>query len=136
MLKIYNSMTQQKEIFTPIQACKVNIYVCGPTVYDLAHIGNGRTYAAFDVVIRYLRWRGFNVTYARNITDIDDKIIKRAQENNESFQAVVDRFTDAIHEDFAALVLLAPNHEPRATEYVPHIVAMIETLINHGSAYV
>lgn len=129
-------MTQQKEIFTPINPGKVNIYVCGPTVYDFAHIGNGRTYAAFDVVIRYLRWRGYDVTYARNITDIDDKIINRANENKEDFQAVVERFTHAIHEDFAALGLLEPNHEPRATEYVPHIIEMIETLINKDSAYI
>src|SRR5436190_6077481 len=108
MLKIYNSLTQQKEIFKPLLPGKVKIYVCGPTVYDFAHIGNGRTYAAFDVVIRYLRWRGYDVTYVRNITDIDDKIINRANENKEDFQTVVERFTNAIHEDFAALGLLEP----------------------------
>ncbi len=129
-------MTQQKENFTPIHPGKVNIYVCGPTVYDFAHVGNGRTYAAFDVVIRYLRWRGYDVTYVRNITDIDDKIINRANENKEDFQAVVERYTNAIHEDFAALGLLSPNHEPRATEYVPHIISMIETLIKNGHAYI
>lgn len=136
MLKIYNSLTQQKEIFKPLQEGKVKIYVCGPTVYDYAHIGNARTYAGFDVVIRYLRWRGYDVTYVRNITDIDDKIIKRANENKESFQAVVERFTQAIHEDFNALGLLTPNHEPRATEYVPHIIALIERLLENGFAYV
>ena len=136
MLKIYNSMTQEKEIFKPIHPGKVSIYVCGPTVYDFAHIGNARTYAAFDVIIRYLRWRGYEVTYARNITDIDDKIIKRANENNESFQAVVERYTQAIHDDFDALGLLPPNHEPRATEYVPQIIALIERLIKNESAYV
>ncbi len=136
MLKIYNSMTQQKEVFTPIHPGKVNIYVCGPTVYDFAHVGNGRTYAAFDVVIRYLRWRGYDVTYVRNITDIDDKIINRANENKEDFQAVVERYTNAIHEDFEALGLLSPNHEPRATEYVSHINTLIETLIKNGHAYV
>src|SRR3954469_8022829 len=129
MLQIYNSFTQQKEVFQPIEANKVKIYVCGPTVYDFCHIGNARTYAGFDVIIRYLRWRGFDVTYVRNITDIDDKIIKRANENKESFQAVVDRFTQAMHDDFSALGLLSPNHEPRATEYVPHIIALIERLI-------
>src|SRR6185295_954434 len=103
MIKIYNSFTQKKEDFIPLIPNKVSLYVCGPTVYDFAHVGNARTYAAFDIIIRYFRWRGFEVTYVRNITDIDDKIIKRANENNESFSAVVDRFTQAIHEDFKAL---------------------------------
>lgn len=136
MLKIYNSLTQKKEEFKSLQPGKVKIYVCGPTVYDFAHIGNARTYAGFDVVIRYLRWRGYDVTYVRNITDIDDKIIKRANENNESFRAVVDRFTKAIHEDFAALGLLQPNHEPTATGYIPQMIAMIEQLLTKGHAYV
>lgn len=136
MIKIYNSLTQQKDEFKPIQPGKVKIYVCGPTVYDFAHIGNGRTYAAFDVVIRYLRWRGFDVTYVRNITDIDDKIIKRANENNEDFSEVVNRYTKAIHEDFAALGLLLPNYEPKATDYVPSIIMLIETLIKNDFAYV
>ncbi len=137
MLKIYNSMTQAKEIFHPLQPPnKVSIYVCGPTVYDFCHIGNGRTYAAFDVIIRYLQWRGFEVTYVRNITDIDDKIIKRAQENKEPFEAVVERFTQAMHEDFTQLGLLSPHHEPRATDYVPQIIQFIETLIHHHCAYV
>ncbi len=129
-------MTQEKEIFQPLQPNKINIYVCGPTVYDFCHIGNGRTYAAFDLIIRYLRWRDYDVTYVRNITDIDDKIIKRANENNESFEAVVERFTTAMHDDFTHLGLLSPNHEPRATEYVPHIIQLIEKLIHNNSAYV
>lgn len=136
MLKIYNSLTQQKETFNPIYPKKVNIYVCGPTVYDFAHIGNARTYAAFDVVIRYLRWQGYEVNYVRNITDIDDKIIKRANENNESFEAVVERFTKAIHEDFQALGLLSPTHEPRATEYIPHIISFITRLLENKHAYI
>lgn len=136
MLKIYNSMTQEKEIFQPLQPNKINIYVCGPTVYDFCHIGNGRTYAAFDVIIRYLRWRGYNVTYVRNITDIDDKIIKRANENKEAFITVVQRFTTAMHDDFTKLGLLSPDHEPRATEYVPQIIKFIEKLISHHCAYV
>ncbi len=135
MLKIYNSMTQEKEIFQPLQPNKITIYVCGPTVYDFCHIGNGRTYAAFDLIIRYLRWRDYDVTYVRNITDIDDKIIKRANENNETFGAVVERFTTAMHDDFAKLGLLSPNHEPRATEYVPHIIQLIEKLIKNKCAY-
>lgn len=136
MLKIYNSLTHQKEIFKPLQVGKIKIYICGPTVYDFCHIGNARTYAGFDVIIRYLRWRGFDVTYVRNITDIDDKIIKRANENQEDFQVVVDRFTQAMHDDFNALGLLSPDHEPRATEYIPHIIALIQTLIQKEYAYV
>lgn len=136
MLKIYNSISQKKEIFKPLVANKVKIYVCGPTVYDFAHIGNARTYSAFDVIIRYLRWREYEVTYVRNITDIDDKIIKRANENNENFRVVVERFTQAIHDDFAALGLLQPNFEPKATDYIPHMILMIETLIAKNHAYV
>jgi cysteinyl-tRNA synthetase len=136
MLKIYNSMSQQKEIFKPLYSNKINIYVCGPTVYDFCHIGNGRTYAAFDVIIRYLRWRGYGVTYVRNITDIDDKIIKRANENKITFQAVVDRFTAAMHEDFARLGLLPPDHEPRATEYIAQIISFIDKLLEKDYAYI
>lgn len=136
MLKIYNSLTQEKEVFKPLEPGKVKIYVCGPTVYDFAHIGNARTYAGFDVVIRYLRWRGYDVTYVRNITDIDDKIIKRANENKEDFRVVVDRYTNAIHEDFAALGLLEPNREPTATEFIPQMIEMMNTLIKSNHAYV
>lgn len=136
MLRIYNSLTQQKELFKPLVPGKAKIYVCGPTVYDFAHIGNARTYAAFDVVIRYLRWRDYDVTYVRNITDIDDKIIKRANEKNEHFSAVVERFTNAIHEDFSSLGLLPPDHEPTATQYIPHMIKMIENLITKNHAYI
>lgn len=135
MLKIYNSLTRKKETFKPLQPGKIKIYVCGPTVYDFAHIGNARTYAGFDVVIRYLRWRGFDVTYVRNITDIDDKIIKRANENKEDFRAVVERFTTAIREDFAGLGLLKPDHEPTATGYIPQMITMIQKLIENEHAY-
>lgn len=136
MLKIYNSLIQEKEVFKPLQEGIVKIYVCGPTVYDYAHIGNARTYAGFDVVIRYLRWRGYEVTYVRNITDIDDKIIKRANENKEDFRTVVERYTKAIHEDFAALGLLKPNREPTATEFIPQMITMIKKLIDNGHAYI
>ena len=135
-VKIYNSLTRQKEVFVPLEAGKVKIYVCGPTVYDYAHIGNARTYAAFDVMVRYFKWQGYQVTYVRNITDIDDKIIKRANENQEAFTAVVERFTHAIHDDFAALGLLKPDDEPRATAYIPQIVNMISALIAKEVAYV
>jgi cysteinyl-tRNA synthetase len=136
MLTIYNSLLRQKEIFKPIEPGKIKLYVCGPTVYDFCHLGNARTYTAFDMVIRYLTWRGYDVTYVRNITDIDDKIIKRANENKEDFRAVVDRFTQAMHEDFAALGLLPPAHEPTATEYIPQIISLIETLIKKQAAYI
>lgn len=136
MLAIYNTLTQQKEIFKPIQAGVVKIYVCGPTVYDYAHIGNARTYAAFDVIIRYLQWCGHDVLYVRNITDIDDKIIKRANENQENFQTVVSRFTQAIHDDFNALGLLSPHHEPRATEFIPNIIQLIKSLLETQAAYI
>lgn len=136
MLKIYNSLTQQKELFKSITPGRVNMYVCGPTVYDFCHMGNARSFTAFDVVVRYLRYRGYQVTYVRNITDIDDKIIKRANENKEDFKAVVDRFTKAMHDDLASISLLSPDHEPTATEHVPNIIKLIETLINNGSAYV
>lgn len=136
MLKIYNSLTQQKEDFIPLKKGKVNLYVCGVTVYDFCHIGHARTYVAFDVLVRYLRWRGYDVTYVRNITDIDDKIINRANENKEPFMSVVERFIGAMHEDFGALNLLEPNHAPRATEYIQQMIALIEKLISTKHAYI
>lgn len=136
MLKIYNSLTQQKENFKPLEEGKVKMYVCGPTVYDYCHIGNARSFTAFDVVVRYLSYRGYDLTYVRNITDIDDKIIKRANENKESFNDVVTRYTQAFHEDMAKLKLLEPTHEPHATEFIPHIIAIIEKLIANEHAYV
>jgi cysteinyl-tRNA synthetase len=135
-MKIYNSLTRKKEIFKPIDAHKVKIYVCGVTVYDYCHLGHARTYVAFDVIVRYLRWRGYDVTYIRNITDIEDKIIKRANERNENFQNVVDEFTQAMHEDFSAIGLLKPTQEPRATEYISEIIVIIEKLIANEHAYV
>lgn len=136
MLTVYNSLTRQKEAFKPLETNKVNMYVCGVTVYDYCHLGHARTYVAFDVIIRYLRWRGYNVNYVRNITDIDDKIIKRANEQKADFQQVVDTFTQAMHEDFSAIGLLQPDHEPRATKYIPQIIALIEKLLENGHAYV
>lgn len=136
MLKVYNSLTRKKEIFKPIHAGKVNLYVCGVTVYDYCHIGHARTYTAFDTVVRYLKWRGYEVKHVRNITDIEDKIIKRANENKEDYQAVVNRFVDAMYEDFDALNFLRPDHDPRATEYIPQMIKMIEKLIENKLAYV
>jgi cysteinyl-tRNA synthetase len=136
MLKIYNSLSQSKELLKPIEPGKIKIYVCGVTVYDYCHLGHARTYTAFDVVIRYLRWKGFDVTYVRNITDIDDKIIKRANDVKEDFQVIVQRFTDAMHEDFSAIGLLEPTHEPRATDFMPSMITLIEKLIANNHAYV
>lgn len=136
MLSIYNTITRQKEDFKPINDNKVNMYVCGVTVYDYCHIGNARTFTAFDVIVRYLRYRHYQVNYVRNITDIDDKIIKRANENNEDFNTVVQRYTQAMYEDFGALGLLKPDHEPRATQYIPQMIALIKNIINNKHAYI
>ena len=136
MLKIYNTLTRQKEEFKPIHAGKVGMYVCGITVYDLCHIGHGRTFVSFDVVARYLRFLGYELKYVRNITDIDDKIIKRANENGESFVALVDRMIGEMHADFDALNILRPDSEPRATHHIHEIIEITERLIERGHAYV
>ena len=136
MLKIFNTMTRQKEEFKPIHAGEVGMYVCGITVYDLCHIGHGRTFVAFDVVSRYLRFLGYNLKYVRNITDIDDKIIKRANENGESFVALVDRMIAEMHKDFDALNILRPDSEPRATHHIHEIIDITQKLIERGHAYV
>jgi cysteinyl-tRNA synthetase len=135
MLKIYNTLTRQKDVFTPIHDGKVNMYVCGMTVYDLCHVGHARVMVVFDVVTRYLRSLGYDVTYVRNITDIDDKIIKRAAENGESIQALTQRYIEEMHKDADALGVLRPDLEPKATESMTEILAMIETLIDKGLAY-
>ena len=122
MLHIYNTLTRQKEQFKPLQAGKVGIYVCGITVYDLSHMGHARTYLSFDLMVRYLRFRGYEVNYVRNITDVDDKIIQRAQQNNESMSQLTDRTIAMMHEDFAAINLLEPDIEPRVTTHIPEIV--------------
>ncbi|MCL1123945.1 cysteine--tRNA ligase [Shewanella surugensis] len=136
MLKLYNSLTRQKEEFKPIVPGKVNMYVCGTTIYDLCHIGHGRTYVAFDMMVRYLRYSGFEVNYQRNITDVDDKIIKRANENNETCESLTERLIVEMHKDFAALNIQSPNFEPRATLHIPEIIEMIKTLIAKEHAYV
>ena len=134
-MKIYNTLTQRKEEFTPIDPGKVRIYVCGITVYDYCHIGHARMLVSFDVVVRYLRMKGLDVTYIRNITDIDDKILARAEENNEAFTEVTARYIKAMHEDEAALSIQRPDQEPRATEHIEPIISMIETLISNDFAY-
>jgi cysteinyl-tRNA synthetase len=136
MLKIYNSLTRQKEEFKPITEGKVGMYVCGVTIYDLCHIGHGRTFVSFDVISRYLRFLGYDLTFVRNITDIDDKIIKRAAENNESCEALTERLIAEMHADFDALKMKRPDVEPRATEYITEIVELVERLIERGFAYV
>ena len=135
MLKIYNSLSRDKQEFAPITAGKVRMYVCGMTVYDHIHLGHARMMLAFDVVQRWLRASGFDVTYVRNITDIDDKIIKRAQENNEKIDALTARVIQAMNEDNAALGVEKPDFEPRATEHVAGMVKMIEALERRGLAY-
>ncbi|ATJ82720.1 cysteine--tRNA ligase [Halomonas beimenensis] len=134
-MQIYNTLTRRKETFTPIEPGKVRMYVCGMTVYDYCHLGHARVMVAFDVITRYLRARGYDVTYVRNITDIDDKILRRADENDETIEALTDRMIDAMHEDEGRLGVLRPDAEPRATQHLDEIVAMIETLIDKGYAY-
>lgn len=134
-LKIYNTLAREKQPFTPIEPGKVRMYVCGMTVYDYCHIGHARVMVVFDLVQRWLRAAGYEVTYVRNITDIDDKIIKRAAENGESISALTQRFIDAMDEDAAALGVQKPDHEPRATNYVPQMLGLIEALERNGLAY-
>ena len=136
MLKIYNSLTRQKEEFKPITEGKIGMYVCGVTIYDLCHIGHGRTFVSFDVISRYLRFLGYDLTFVRNITDIDDKIIKRAAENGETCDALTERLIADMHADFDALNMKRPDIEPRATEYITEIVELVERLIERGFAYV
>jgi cysteinyl-tRNA synthetase len=135
MLKIHNSLTGEKQEFRPLRADGVRMYVCGITVYDYIHLGHARMLTVFDLVQRYLRAQGFAVTFVRNITDIDDKIIERAAANGEPWDALARRFTVAMHEDCAALGLQAPDLEPRATDYIEQIIAMTRTLIEKGYAY-
>ncbi|ANH74410.1 cysteine--tRNA ligase [Ralstonia insidiosa] len=134
-LKIYNTLAREKQTFVPIEPGRVRMYVCGMTVYDYCHVGHARVVVVFDMVQRWLRASGYDVTYVRNITDIDDKIIKRAVENGETMSALTGRFIDAMHEDFAALGTQRPDHEPRATEFVPQMLSMIGKLQNNGLAY-
>ncbi|MFB1490462.1 MULTISPECIES: cysteine--tRNA ligase [unclassified Thiocapsa] len=136
MLQIHNSLTRRKDPFQPIEPGKVRMYVCGMTVYDYCHLGHARVMVVFDVVYRYLRALGYEVTYIRNITDIDDKIIRRAAEAGEPMQALTERFIRAMHEDSDALGILPPTDEPRATAHMGEILAMIGILIEKGLAYV
>jgi cysteinyl-tRNA synthetase len=135
MLKIYNTLARDKQKFVPIIDKKVGMYVCGMTVYDYCHLGHARVMVVFDMIYRWFKTSGYDITYVRNITDIDDKIIKRAAENGESIHALTQRFIDAMHQDADALGVLRPDHEPRATQFVPEMLDMIAKLEQHGLAY-
>lgn len=136
MLKIFNTLTRQKEEFKPINTGQVGIYVCGITVYDLCHIGHGRTFVVFDIVARYLRYLGFKVNYVRNITDIEDKIIRNAAEQGESCDDFTDRMIIKMHSDLSKLNILLPDHEPRVTHYIDAIIAFVSKLIEKKHAYI
>ena len=135
MLKIYNTLARDKQFFEPIQSGKVKIYVCGMTVYDFCHLGHARVLVVFDMVVRWLRALGYEVIYVRNITDIDDKIISRATENNETIDVLTSRFIAAMEDDAAALGVERPTHEPRATQHVENMIDMIRVLVEKSLAY-
>ena len=134
-LRFYNSFTNQKEDFIPIREGEVGMYVCGMTVYDSCHLGHARAMMAFDILVRYLQNQDYKVHFVRNITDVDDKIIERAIKNNESIGDLTQRTISSMHEDFLQLGLVLPTHEPRATDYIPGMIEMIEDLIKKGHAY-
>ena len=136
MLKIYNTLTRQKEEFKPIHPGKVGMYVCGVTIYDHCHIGHGRTFVAFDVVARYLRYAGYDLTYVRNITDVDDKIIKRAAETRVTCDDLTERLIGDMNADFDALGMVRPDIEPRATQHISEIIELVESLLAKDHAYV
>ncbi|MDO6638274.1 cysteine--tRNA ligase [Pseudoalteromonas carrageenovora] len=136
MVQIYNTLTRQKEQFKPMVEGKIDMYVCGITIYDYCHIGHARTFVGFDVIVRYLRHIGYDLKYVRNITDVDDKIIKRANENGESINDLTLRMTKAMHEDFDSLNMLRPDVEPTVTGHMDEIIAMVERLVAKGHAYV
>ena len=134
-LHIYNSLSRKKEVFVPIKEGEVGLYVCGLTIYDYCHLGHARMIVAFDVIVRFLRALGYEVNYVRNITDIDDKIIQRANQNKEKYTQLTDRFTKAMHEDFITLNVLSPDQEPRATAHIDDIIKMIQQLQGKGYTY-
>lgn len=136
MLKIFNTLSRQKEEFKPIHAGKVGMYVCGVTIYDLCHIGHGRTFVAFDVVARYLRYLGYSLNYVRNVTDVDDKIIRRAAKNHETCDQLTERMLAEMHADFDALLIDRPDSEPRATQHIAEIIEITQRLIDRDHAYV
>ncbi len=135
-IRLRNTLTRERDVFCPRQQGKVGLYVCGPTVYDHAHLGHARVYVVFDTLVRFLRSRGLEVTYVRNITDLDDKIIARAKQNAQDWSELAGRYTESFHEDMASLGVLAPTHEPRATDNIPEMIEIIERLIVKNLAYV
>jgi len=136
MIRVHNSLTGVKEELTPLHPGRIGIYVCGDTVYDLSHMGHARSKIAFDVVRRYLIYRGYEVNFVRNITDIDDKIIRRAAEAKQPIAELTAHYIAEMHRDYDALGILRPDHEPRATDYVQQMIELTQTLIEKGYAYV
>lgn len=136
MLKIFNTLSRQKEEFKPIDTGKVGMYVCGVTLYDLCHIGHGRTFVVFDMAARYLRYLGYSLHYVRNVTDIDDKIIRRSAENAETCDELTKRMLAEMHADFDSLLIERPDQEPRATQHIAEIIAITQRLIDRNNAYV
>ena len=134
MLKIFNSLTRNKEIFKPIDEKSVRMYVCGMTVYDFCHLGHARVMVVFDMVRSWFKSSGYEVTYVRNITDIDDKIISRANQNQESFLDLTQRFIEAMNDDAAALGVTPPDFEPKASDNIPQMIELIELLFDKGLA--
>ncbi|MFQ5574465.1 MAG: class I tRNA ligase family protein, partial [Terriglobia bacterium] len=135
MIKVYNTLSRKKEGFEPGRPNRVTIYVCGPTVYNFIHIGNARCYVAFDAIVRYLRYRGFDVFYARNLTDVDDKIINRASEENSTPAEIASQYTVAFENDMKLLGVGAPDVSPKATEHIDEMISMVEDLVGTGHAY-
>ena len=135
MLKIFNTLTRNKEVFKPIQENSVRMYVCGMTVYDFCHLGHARVMVVFDMVRSWLRSSGYDVLYVRNITDIDDKIINRANENQETFLDLTERYIQAMNDDAAALGVSTPDFEPKASDNIPQMIALIQQLFAKGLAY-
>lgn len=134
-LKVYNTISGRKEDFVPVNEGKVNQYVCGVTVYDHCHIGHARSAIVFDTIYRYLRSKGYDVTYVRNFTDIDDKIIRRSHEENIPWQDVGQKYIASFYEDMDALGIMRPTHEPRATEHIADMIALVDILLKKGHAY-
>jgi len=134
-LKVFNTLTRKKELFKPRVGKKVNMFVCGPTVYDYSHLGHAKTYVQFDIIVRYLRFRGFHVFYLQNITDLDDKIIKRAKENNETPESLARRFEKEYYKDMKALGITSVDKYARATDYIKAIIKQVKALLEKGYAY-
>lgn len=136
MLKIYNSQTRKKEEFKPVKDGKIGIYVCGPTVYNRIHIGNARTFISFDIIRRYLIWSGFDVTFVQNVTDVDDKIITRAAQENTTAADIAQKYTDLFISDMRDANVLDPDIRPKATQEIDAMIELVQSLIDNGHAYV